>query len=62
MGGVQTSTKIKTLDETIPIIVASGYCDDPVMADYKSYGFSERLIKPFTLDDLRRTMSAVLKN
>jgi CheY-like chemotaxis protein len=62
MGGVQTSAKIRELDETVPLIVASGYCDDPVMSDYKAYGFSERLVKPFTLDDLRKAMSAVLKN
>ena len=62
MGGVQTSAKIRELDETIPLVVASGYCDDPVMADYKHYGFSERLTKPFTLDDLRKAMSAVLKD
>ncbi len=62
MGGVQASEKIRELDKTVPLIVASGYCDDPVMSDYKQYGFNERLLKPFTLDDLKRTMIAVLKN
>jgi len=62
MGGVQTSEKIRELDKHIPLIVASGYCDDPVMSDYKFFGFDQRLTKPFTLDDLRKAISAVLKN
>ena len=60
MGGVKTSKKIREIDQSIPLIVASGYCDDPVMSDYKSYGFSERLLKPFSIDDLRRVLNSVL--
>lgn len=61
MGGVSASRRIREIDESIPLIVASGYCDDPVIADYKCYGFSERLLKPFTLDDLRKAIIGVLK-
>jgi len=61
MGGIKTSRKIREIDQSTPLIVASGYCDDPVMSDYKSYGFNERLLKPFTLDDLSKVMSAILK-
>jgi CheY-like chemotaxis protein len=60
MGGVKASGKIREIDQAIPIIVASGYSDDPVMSDYKCYGFSERLVKPFTLEDLRKVLSLVL--
>jgi len=62
MGGVNTSHKIREIDQTVPLVVASGYCDDPVISDYKCYGFSERLLKPFTLDDLRKAMFSILKN
>lgn len=61
MGGVTASRRIREIDESIHLIVASGYCDDPVIADYKCYGFSERLLKPFTLDDLRKAIIEVLK-
>jgi signal transduction histidine kinase/CheY-like chemotaxis protein len=61
MGGVTASRRIREIDESIPLIVASGYCDDPVIADYKCYGFSERLLKPFTLDDLRKTIIGVIE-
>jgi CheY-like chemotaxis protein len=62
MGGVKTAKKIREIDKNIPLIVASGYCDDPVMSDFQSYGFNERLLKPFTLDDLRKTITSLLKN
>ncbi len=61
MGGVKASEKIREIDKNIPIVVASGYSDDPVMADYKFYGFDERLTKPFSLDDLRKTMMVILR-
>jgi len=61
MGGVSTSRKIREIDNSTPLIVASGYCDDPVMSDFKSYGFNERLIKPFTLDDLRKVIISILQ-
>ncbi len=61
MGGVPASKKIREIDISIPMIVASGYSDDPVMSDYKCYGFNERLAKPFTLDDLRRALSGILE-
>jgi len=62
MGGVKTSREIREIDKSIPLIVASGYCDDPVMSDYKCYGFNERLFKPFSLEDLKKTIAAIIKN
>ena len=61
MGGVKASKIIREMDQSIPLVVASGYSDDAVMSDYESYGFSGKLIKPFSLDDLRKTISSVLK-
>ena len=34
------------------IIVASGYSNDPVMADYKRHGFCAAIAKPFDLKEL----------
>ena len=62
MGGVETSRKIREIDKSIPLIVASGYCDDPVMAEYEYFGFRERLLKPFTLDDIRKALTSVLNS
>ena len=33
-------------------IVSSGYSNDPIMADYKKYGFDGIIIKPYRISDL----------
>lgn len=62
MGGVEAARKIREIDQSIPLIVASGYSDDPVISNYESYGFNQRLIKPFSLDELRKTIASILKS
>ncbi|MEI6046822.1 MAG: PAS domain-containing protein, partial [Chloroflexota bacterium] len=53
LGGKQTIAKLLELDPHVKAIVCSGYSSDPVMSDYRKYGFSEVLIKPYQLKDLR---------
>ena len=37
-------------------IVSSGYSKDPVMANYKEYGFSAVLAKPLRLEEVARVV------
>ncbi len=60
MGGQKAAGLISELAPGLPLIVASGYSEDPVMAHYRDYGFSARLIKPVSLDDLRLVMLEIL--
>ena len=52
IGGLETLSLLRKHDLQIKVIVASGYSDDPVMANYRKFGFSGILPKPFNLDDL----------
>ncbi len=54
MGGLETAAVLKELDPDVPLVVASGYSDDPVVANAGKYGFSGILPKPFTKDELQR--------
>jgi PAS domain S-box-containing protein len=47
MGGVETLQKIRRIDKDARAVVSSGYSNDPVMANYKDYGFCGALIKPY---------------
>lgn len=47
MGGVETLQKIRRIDKDARAVVSSGYSNDPVMANYKDYGFRGALIKPY---------------
>ena len=48
MGGQEAAARIKEIDPEAQLIVSSGYAEDPVLAHYKEFGFSEVLNKPYT--------------
>lgn len=60
MGGKQAVKEILKMDSKAKVIVSSGYSNDPVMSDYKSYGFSGVAVKPFQLDELNLLMRKIL--
>jgi len=58
MGGKETIEELKKIDPDVHAIVSSGYSNDPVLSNYKSYGFSAVLPKPYKIE----TLSAVISN
>lgn len=52
MGGLEAIQKLIKIDPQVKAIVSSGYSTDPVMSDFRRYGFSEVLPKPFTISSL----------
>jgi two-component system, cell cycle sensor histidine kinase and response regulator CckA len=39
---------------------ASGYCNDPVMRNYRAYGFRGVVAKPYKLQDLQEALKNLL--
>ena len=60
MGGQEAAKRLLQVDPQANIIVASGYSNDPVMADFREYGFCGALAKPFNLAQLRKSIEAAL--
>ncbi|MEN6303595.1 MAG: PAS domain S-box protein [Armatimonadia bacterium] len=60
-GGVETLAKLRQIQPQIKALACSGYCNDPVMANYRDYGFDGIVVKPYRLQDLARGLEAVLK-
>jgi signal transduction histidine kinase/ActR/RegA family two-component response regulator len=60
MGGMETAARLKELDPTAKLIVASGYSDAPVMADFAAHGFSAALPKPSTISEISHVLRQVL--
>ena len=56
IGGQEAVVRIQELDPEVYAVVSSGYSTDPVMSDYRSYGFEDVLPKPYTLDSLSRVL------
>jgi PAS domain S-box-containing protein len=60
MGGKEAIQKLREIEPGVRAIVSSGYSQDPVMADYKIYGFNEAIAKPFTSNELSRVLHKAL--
>ncbi len=52
MGGVEALEELLKIDPQVKAVVASGYSNDPVMSNFKSYGFKAALLKPYTIKEL----------
>jgi PAS domain S-box-containing protein len=60
MGGIETLQKLVEIDPDVKAVVSSGYSDDAALSNYRKEGFRSFLKKPYTLDDLQRTMNSLL--
>jgi two-component system cell cycle sensor histidine kinase/response regulator CckA len=58
MGGVETLKAMRRIDEKATVFVASGYADDPIMANPQAYGFTGKIVKPFRKAELEELLEA----
>lgn len=61
LGGKETISKLREIDPEIKAILSSGYSNDPLIVDYRKFGFKAIVIKPYTLDKLSRVLSDVIE-
>ena len=61
MGGKEAITEIRKICLTTPVFVASGYAENPVMANPKAYGFNASICKPFRRADLIKMLKENMK-
>lgn len=59
-GGKEAIQKLLSIDPDVKAIVSSGYSNDPVMADFKEYGFRGVIIKPYRIEGFSRTLQEVM--
>jgi CheY-like chemotaxis protein len=56
MGGKEAIKKLLEIDPGVKAVVSSGYSEDPVMSDYRKYGFSEVIRKPYKLKEIGKIL------
>lgn len=61
MGGVETVRRLLDIDPDVKAIVSSGYSKDPIMSDFRKYGFSGVIAKPYRVSDFSRAVKGVLE-
>jgi DNA-binding NarL/FixJ family response regulator len=62
MGGKETIEKLLKIDPSVKAIVSSGYSNDPVMADYKKYGFIGTITKPYRVEEVSKIIGKIINN
>jgi PAS domain S-box-containing protein len=60
MGGKEAMSKLLEIDPQVNALVSSGYSNDPIMADYKSYGFKGIITKPYNVEELNKSLQLIL--
>jgi len=61
MGGKEAIKRLREIDPSVKAVVSSGYSNDPIMADFRSYGFSGIVAKPYKIEELGRVLDTVRK-
>ncbi len=59
MGGRELCEALRDQGLNLPLIAASGYSDDPIMADPKKFGFAAGITKPFAMKDITRVLNRI---
>ncbi len=60
MGGEEAIKRILEIDPEAKAIVFSGYAQDPILANYRDYGFKGVIPKPFDLHELSKEIHKVV--
>lgn len=60
IGGREAMELLNLLDPGVTAIVTSGYAQDPVMTNFREYGFKAVIAKPFTLQELNHTLNLAM--
>jgi len=61
MGGLDAAKKILSIDPQAKLVVCSGNVDDSVVTNPQFYGFKVSLPKPYTINQLKQTLSLCSK-
>jgi two-component system cell cycle sensor histidine kinase/response regulator CckA len=61
MGGKEAVQRLLEIDPHAVAIISSGYSNDPVIANYRDYGFKDVIGKPFTAERLSEVLWKALK-
>lgn len=59
MGGREAVVEVLAIDPQAKVLVSSGYSNDPIMTNFKEYGFCGLIEKPFDMLTIQKAIEAV---
>jgi len=60
MGGTECIKNLLEIDPEVKAIVSSGYSDDPVISNYREFGFKNIITKPYRIEELSEILYKVI--
>jgi PAS domain S-box-containing protein len=60
LGGKETISRLHEIDPFVKAVVSSGYSTDPIVANFRQYGFAGILTKPYTAAEMSEIIKKVL--
>ena len=60
MGGEELVQKLIEIEPKVKAIAMSGYSNDPIIVDYKRYGFSVSIAKPYGIEQLNKVLQGIM--
>lgn len=60
MGGREAMKELLKIDPAVRAIVSSGYSNDPIMSDFRQYGFKSVIAKPYDIEELGKVLRTVM--
>ena len=61
MGGKEVMRELIAIDPHVKAIISSGYVNDPVMKNFREYGFLDMLTKPYETNELDAKLRTIIK-
>ncbi len=59
VGGLETINKLKAVNPQVKALLSTGYTQSDVIEDYKRFGFSGVINKPYVVKDLQKALSSL---
>nr|HID60014.1 response regulator [Desulfobacterales bacterium] len=60
MGGKEAIQRLLEIDPEVKGVVSSGYSNDPIMAEFRRYGFTGVVAKPYRIKDLSEVLARIV--
>ncbi len=61
MGGKEAIKILRKIDSNAKAVVFSGYSNDPILSEYRKYGFNGFLSKPFKVQEMNSLLQKIIK-
>lgn len=61
MGGKETIKRLLEIDPDVKAVISSGYADDPVMVNYRDFGFRYAIAKPYDIEQIKEAIHKAIE-